>query len=105
MDVDCQRMTMESYKSDNKLQTATVRADLRLLEHSGSKINERSERLKMTLIKDAACKTQAVCGVSVLTCKGCGTSLSLMEGKTCKFCGRNLDLKQFDWVIADYEIV
>ncbi len=65
---------------------------------------ERSEHLDITMIKDAGCKTQAVCGASVLKCKGCGASLSLMEGKTCRYCGRNLDLKQFDWVIADYKI-
>lgn len=105
IDVDCQSMTMESYKADEQLQTATLNADLRLLELRGDKIKERSERLKMTVIKAAGCKTQAVCGASVLTCRGCGASLSLMEGKTCRYCGRNLDLKQFDWVIADYEII
>ena len=104
IDVDCQSMTMESYKADEKIQTAAVSADLRLLELRGDKIKERSERLKMTLIKDAGCKTQAVCGASVLTCRDCGASLSLMEGKTCSYCGRSLDLKQFDWVIANYEI-
>ena len=98
-------MTMESYKTDDKLQTAAVSAELRLLELRGDKIRERNERLKMTMIKDASCKTQAVCGVSVLTCRGRGASLSLMEGKTCRYCGRNLDLKQFDWVLADYKIV
>ena len=105
MDIDCQSMTMESYRADEKLQTATVSADLRLMVLRGSKIKERNEHLKMTMIKDAGCKTQAVCGASVLTCKGCGASLSLMEGKTCIYCGRNLDLKQFDWVIADYKII
>lgn len=104
MDVDCQSMTMESYTADEKLQTATVNADLRLLELRGDRIKERNERLKLTMIKDAGCKTQAVCGASVLTCKGCGASLSLMEGKTCRYCGRDLDLKQYDWVIAKYDI-
>lgn len=104
IDVDCQSMTLESYKADDRLQTAEVNADLRLLELRGEKIKERNERLKMIMIKDAGCKTQAVCGASVLRCRGCGTSLSLMEGKTCRYCGRNLELKQFDWVIAEYDI-
>ena len=86
-------------------QTASVSAELRLLEQNGGKIKERAERLKLRLIKDADCKTQAVCGPSVLKCRGCGASLSLMEGKTCRFCGRELDLKRYDWVIKDYEIV
>ena len=103
VDVDIQKMTMESYQADAKLQTAKVSAEVRLLEQDGAKIKERSERLKLRLIKDADCKTQAVCGPSVLKCKGCGVSISLMEGKTCPFCGRELDLKMYDWVIADYE--
>lgn len=105
IDVDIQKITMESYQVDDKLQTASVSAELRLLEQNGGKIKERAERLKLRLIKDADCKTQAVCGPSVLKCRGCGASLSLMEGKTCRFCGRELDLKRYDWVIKDYEIV
>lgn len=54
-------------------------------------------------MEKALLSLKEVCGVSVLKCKGCGSSLSLMEGKTCRYCGRNLDLKQFDWVIADYK--
>ena len=103
VDIDCQSMTMESYKTDKKLQTATVGVDLRLLELRGGRIKERNERLKMTMVKAAGCKTQAVCGVTVLKCGGCGASLSLMEGKTCQYCGRDLDLKRYDWVIAKYE--
>ena len=78
---------------------------LRLLELHGGKIKERNEKVKMTLIKDAGCKTQAVCGASVLKCKGCGAPISLMEGKTCRFCGSTLDLKKYDWVIERYGTV
>ena len=63
------------------------------------------EKLKIKLIKDADCKTQAVCGASALKCQCCGASISLMDGKTCKQCGRNLDLKSYDWVIDQYDIV
>ena len=87
---------MDSYQADDTLQRAAVSAELRLLELRGNRIRERNEKLKMTLIKDAGCRTQAVCGPSVLKCKGCGASLSLMEG-------RNLDLKLYDWVIEKYD--
>lgn len=103
VDIDFEKMTMDSYRIDGYFQVATVSAELSLLELNGSKIKEKDENLQLTMIKYAGCKTQAVCGPSVLRCKGCGASLSLMEGKTCKYCGRNLDLKQFDWVIADYK--
>ena len=105
VDVDIQNLKMESYRADEKLQSADVSAELRLLELQGSKIKERNEKLKMKLIKDAGCKTQAVCGASVLKCQGCGASLSLMDGKTCKYCGKNLDLKLYDWVIDKYDII
>ena len=105
VDVDILKITMESYSADEKLQSADVSADLRLLELKGGRIIERYERLKMKMIKDAGCKTQAVCGPSVLKCGGCGASISLMEGKTCSYCGRDLDLKSYDWVIDKYDIV
>ena len=105
VDVDIRKITMESYRADEKLQSADVSAELRLLELERGMIKERNEKLKMKLIKDAGCKTQAVCGASVLKCQGCGASISLMEGKTCKYCGRDLDLKLYDWVIDRYDIV
>ena len=105
VDVDIQKITLESYRADEKLQSADVSAELHLLELTGGKIKERNEKLKIKMIKDAGCKTQAVCGASVLKCQGCGASLSLMDGKTCRYCGRNLDLKRYDWVIDQYDIV
>ena len=98
-------MTMQSYETDGNLQTAAVGAKLHILEYRKGRIRERDEKLKITMIKDAGCETQAVCSASVLRCRGCGASLSLMEGKTCKYCGRDLDLKLYDWVIADYKIM
>ncbi|MCR4722455.1 MAG: zinc ribbon domain-containing protein [Eubacteriales bacterium] len=105
VDVDILNIAMTSYRADEKLQSADVTADLRLLELRNDRIKERSERLKIKLIKDAACKTQAVCGPFALKCRGCGAGISLMEGKTCSYCGRELDLKAYDWVIDEYEIV
>ncbi|MBE6726532.1 MAG: zinc ribbon domain-containing protein [Ruminococcaceae bacterium] len=105
VDVDFMNITMDSYHADETLQVAGVSAELRLFRLRGDKIKEETEQVKMTLIKAADCKTQAVCGASVLTCRGCGASLSLMEGKTCAYCGRNLDLMAYDWVIADYTVL
>lgn len=105
IDIDFLNITMESYDANDQLQTATVSAELRLLELHGNKIKERNERLEMIMVKDAGCKTQAVCGASVLKCSRCGASLSLMGGKTCDYCGRNLDYKLYDWVITKYKII
>ena len=105
VDVDIQKLKMESYRLEEKLQRAEVSAELRLLELQGRKIKARRETLKLRMIKDASCKTQVVCGASVMRCQGCGASLSLMDGKTCSYCGRNLDLKAYDWVIDSYDII
>lgn len=105
MDIDILKITMESYRADENLQSADVSVELRLLELNHGRIIECNEKLKIKLIKDADCKTQAVCGASALKCQGCGASISLMDGKTCKQCGRNLDLKSYDWVIDQYDIV
>ena len=105
VDVDFLNLTMDSYHTDDKLQFASVSAELRLFRLHGNAVREESERVRLTLMKDARCKTQAVCGASVLKCAGCGASLSLMEGKTCAYCGRNLDLLAYDWVIAEYAVV
>ncbi|MBR6230840.1 MAG: zinc ribbon domain-containing protein [Lachnospiraceae bacterium] len=104
-DIDFLNMTMDSYEADEYLQKAAVSAELRLMELHGKKIRSRNERLKLTMIKDANCKTQAVCGPAVLKCRGCGAGISLMEGKTCSYCGRSLDLKLYDWVVSGYEII
>ena len=105
VDMDFLNMTMESYETDEHLQSAAVSAELRLMELRGKKIRSRNERLKLTMIKDVNCKTQAVCGPAVLKCKGCGAGILLMEGKTCSYCGRSLDFKLYDWVVSEYEII
>lgn len=28
-----------------------------------------------------------------------------MNGKTCEYCGRDLDMKEYDWVITNCDIV
>ena len=105
VDIDFQNITMESYSVNEKIQTAVVSEELRLLELRGNRIRERNEKLNMTVIKDAHCKTQAVCGPTDLKCSGCGASRSLMEGKIGRHCGRNPDYKSYDWEIAKYEII
>lgn len=67
------------------------------------KIRLRNEVAKLELEKSADCKTQNISEPSVLKCKGCGMSLSLMDGKRCAYCDHELDFAQYDWVITKYE--
>lgn len=103
--VDTETLRMDQYKVIDDVQIADVTASLNILHWNGKKITSSAEKLHLKLIKSKNCKTQAVCAASVLRCHGCGTSLSLLDGKYCPSCGRALDLKLHDWVISYYEIL
>lgn len=91
------------YYVEDGMQKIKVLVPLVLFEYIDGKIVLRNETIKLNLEKSADCKTQNICGPSVFTCSGCGTSISLLEGKTCPYCGKELNLKQYDWVITGYE--
>ena len=102
MDVDTISLFLDNYEVKDGLQRAKVRAQLLLHECNNSKIKTTPETIWIRLVKSAECKTQAVCGPSVLRCKSCGASLSLMDGKKCAYCGHELDMKQYEWTILEY---
>lgn len=102
VDVDIMKMTLSSYEVKDGMQHATVRAEMVLRSFLNGKMEEKSENIKLILSKSERCKSQSVCAPSMLTCSSCGASLSLIEGKKCAYCGRELDLKNFDWVITEY---
>ena len=41
----------------------------------------------------------------MLQCRGCGASVSLVEGGKCKYCGNEIDYADYDWVVVGYEHV
>ena len=102
VDIETLSLSMSSYRIEKGIQIAIVTADLLLREFKNNKIKNREERVKLRLEKSEHCKTQAVCGPSILKCKNCGGNLSLLEGKICKFCGNELDMREYDWVITKY---
>ena len=104
INIDTEEIILEDYFVDGAYQVATARVKLNVLLNEAMGARSRIEKLRVQLVKSADCKTQAVCGPSVLRCRGCGASLSLLEGKACHYCGRELDLSQYDWVISDYKI-
>lgn len=103
VDVDIMKMTLCSYEARGGMQYAHVQSEMVLRSFIDGRIKERNENVKMMLSKSAACKSQTVCGPSILTCSSCGSSLSLIEGKKCAYCGGELDLKKYDWVITEYK--
>ena len=105
IDVDTLSIALDSYQLENGMQIASVSAELLLREFAGSKIKTVKEKLSMRLEKSEDCKTEAICAPSILRCKNCGNSLSLMEVKTCPYCGTELDMKEHDWVITEYSLL
>lgn len=101
---DVNYIGLQDYRVENGKQNISVKGQLSLIEDNGIKCRTRIEKFHMRLSKNADCKTQVVCAPSILKCKGCGTSLSLLEGKVCPACGLEIDMEAHDWVIRDFEV-
>lgn len=104
IDMEADEILIDRYAVEGGMQKMNVSAELTLLKFNGARAESRRETVVMQLVKSAACKTQSVCAPSVLRCKGCGASLSLLEGKRCLHCGRDMGLENYDWVIARYAV-
>lgn len=105
IDIETNRMVLENYEIENDIQKAQVKVGLKLLSLKGEKIKASYEKIGLQLIKSASCKTQAVSGPEVIRCEGCGSSISLVEGKGCRFCGRPIPLYRYDWIINGYQVL
>lgn len=105
IDLETEEICLEDYQNRGGLQEAGVRADLVLLSEKNGRVRKSRERVRLRLVKSAACRTQAVCAPSFTVCKKCGASMSLMEGRICAFCGDERRLSDTDWAIRSYEIV
>lgn len=99
--MDVVSMGITHYAADTHFQHAEVDAVLRLTRYNGKRCFTHREHIRLRLAKAAGCKTQVVCAPAILTCKGCGASLDLLQGKRCTYCGRELELIHYDWVIQD----
>lgn len=102
--IDVDYMSITDFSRDEALQHADVDAHLILTRYNGKRCRVRRETMHLKLVKDASCKTQAVCAPAVMRCRGCGSSLDLLQGKFCPQCGRELDLSKFDWVIQEIQV-
>ena len=104
-DMDVTEMSLLDFHCDEKSQHIHMKAIANLTRVTGNSCRETTETVELQLIKSAACKTQAVCGPSVLKCKNCGASISLLNGGKCEYCDSELNLWEHDWVIADYQVL
>lgn len=93
---------LEDFFTDKDWQHIKVRVELKLRRDAGGQLRDEKESLKLHLIKSVDLKTAAVSDAIVYTCKGCGASLSLLNGGKCQYCGNELRLYNYDWVIQEY---
>ena len=102
IDMSVEDMRLVSYDVGGGVQTAGVTADLLLITETGGRASKQRERINLSLIKSAGCKSQAVCSPSFLKCSSCGAGLSLNEGRICQYCGSEKKLSDYDWAIKGY---
>ena len=105
VDMDVTEMSLLDFNCDETTQRIHMKAIASLTRAQGSRCRETPETVELQLKKSAACKTQAVCGPSILKCKNCGASISLLNGGKCEYCDSELNLWQYDWVITDYNVL
>ena len=102
IDMSTESIRLDSYDVKDGMQRAGVTADLILIYELNGKAAKRGERVNLTLVKSAGCRTQAVCAPSFLKCSSCGASLSMNEGRVCQYCGTEKKLSDYDWAISAY---
>ena len=105
VDMDVAELRLEEYRPGDPLQEAQVFARLQLLVEQGGRIRRRGEKVRLHLVKSAACRTQSVCAPSFLRCRNCGASLSMEEGKICPHCGTERKLSDMEWAIREYTVL
>lgn len=95
---------LEDFFTDSDWQHLKVRVELNLKRDTLGQLRNEKESLMLHLIKNVNLKTAAVSDAIVYTCKGCGASLSLLNGGKCQYCGNELRLYNYDWVIKEYSV-
>lgn len=94
---------LNNYEVRGTFQYAQVSCHMNLYELKDGKIEKRTEVVALKLMKVERRKTQEVSAPKLMKCRGCGNSVTLLDGKICPICGRQIDLIQYDWVIVEYK--
>lgn len=103
--VEC-RLTsylLKDFFTDESWQHLKVQTTLTLKRDIDQQIRAERRKLNLHLIRDKNLFTSASNSAIVYTCKGCGASISLLNGGKCQYCGKQLQLQHYDWVILEYD--
>ncbi|MDE7285484.1 MAG: hypothetical protein K2N55_01385, partial [Lachnospiraceae bacterium] len=95
---------LKDFFTDENWQHLKVVVELRLRRDAGGTLRDEKENLTLHLIKNVNLKTAAVSDAVAYACRGCGASLSLLNGGKCQYCGNELKLYNYDWVVKEYRV-
>ena len=102
-DMQIELIQLTGYQVNEYLQELNVAVRLTLFHEVNGKVKKRKETVRMVLVKDSACKSQAVCAPAFTNCRQCGAPMSLLAGRTCNYCGHARRLAEYDWAIRFYQ--
>lgn len=103
--IDCKLLecVLMDYQADDHFQHLRVKVGMLLTRYENGGVRQEKAYLNLSLIKSIRALTQSINDVNVYRCNSCGASLSLLNGGKCAYCGQGLDLKEYDWVIEEYQ--
>ena len=102
-DMQVELIQLTGYQVNEFIQEMHVAVRLTLFHEVKGKVKKRKETVRMILVKDSACKSQAVCAPAFTNCRQCGAPMSLLSGRTCNYCGHARRLAEYDWAIRYYQ--
>ena len=105
IDMQVDEIRLDGYAAGEYMQELGVTVKLTLLSENGGSVSKKKETVRMVLVKDSKCKTQAVCAPSFTNCKQCGAPMSLLAGRVCPYCGNARRLADYDWAIRTYQVI
>lgn len=105
--VDCKLLecVLMDFQTKGEYQYLTVKLRLDLTLYENGRVGKAGTHLMLGLVKSIRAVTQSIHDVNVYHCNSCGRSLSLLNGGRCEYCGTRLNLKEYDWVIGQYEFL
>ena len=68
-----------------------------------NRLHHRDELFHMKLCRSVCVQDDCNASVHNIECHSCGASFDAVREKNCPFCGNSYDLKNYDWVVTDFE--
>lgn len=99
IDLSLYRCLYTSYVKENGIERLGAYCSLLLLVEENGKIKKRKEHLWIGLRRNEHFK-EGRNKLNYNICPNCGSTISLLNGGVCEYCGEQLNLMDYDWVIA-----